>query len=37
MGSLKKKLGLKGKIKPGEMISSMNKIKGNLSMVKKAA
>jgi hypothetical protein len=27
MGSLKKKLGLKGKTKPGEMISAMNKIK----------
>ncbi len=32
MGSLKAKLGLKGKTKPGEMISRMNKIKGdNLS------
>ena len=28
MGSLKRKLGLRGKTKPGEMISSMNKIKG---------
>ena len=27
MGSIKKKLGLKGKTKPGEMISAMNKIK----------
>ena len=26
-GSLKKKLGLRGKTKPGEMISAMNKIK----------
>jgi len=27
MGSLKKKMGLKGKTKPGEMISRMNKMK----------
>ena len=27
MGSLKKKLGLKGKTKTGEMIGAMNKIK----------
>jgi hypothetical protein len=27
MGSVKKKLGLKGKTKPGEMIAKMNKMK----------
>ncbi len=27
MGSLKKKLGLKGKTKPGQMIGAMNKMK----------
>lgn len=27
MGSIKKKLGLKGKTKPGEMIARLNKIK----------
>ncbi len=27
-GALKKKLGLKGKTKAGEMISAMNKLKG---------
>jgi len=27
MGSIKKKLGLRGKTKPGEMISAMNKSK----------
>lgn len=27
MGSIKKKLGLKGKTKPGEMIAKMNKLK----------
>lgn len=28
-GSLKKKLGLKGKTKPGDMIGKMNMLKGN--------
>lgn len=28
IGSMKKKMGLKGKTKPGDMISAMNKMKG---------
>ena len=37
-GSIKAKLGLKGKTKPGEMISRMNEMKqNNLGMTVKAA
>ncbi len=35
LGSLKSKLGLKGKTKPGDMITRMNKMKpGNISASK---
>ncbi len=38
MGAIKKKLGLKGKTKPGQMITSMNKLKnGKMSMEVKGA
>ncbi len=35
LGGLKKKLGLKGKTKPGEMISRMNKMKGESAKAEK--
>lgn len=35
-GSLKKKLGLKGKTKPGDMIYRMNKMKGEKPSIKKS-
>ncbi len=36
-GGLMKKLGLKGKVKPGEMIAKMNKMKGMPAKAMKAS
>lgn len=35
LGAMKKSLGLKGKVKPGEMISRMNAKKGKVSKASK--